>query len=155
MKHLAPEGPVYQAGTLSGNPLAVAAGRAMLACLRDGTVYNQLESLGERLRAGMERNIRELGAPATWASIASLGCLYFRADPVRSWTEAKEADTKRFGIYFREMLRQAIYVAPSQFEAGFLSAAHTEEDVDRIIAASRQAMTVALAEIETTQERHR
>jgi glutamate-1-semialdehyde 2,1-aminomutase len=144
MQHLAPEGPVYQAGTLSGNPLAVAAGRAMLACLRDGAVYKRLESLGERLSAGMKRNIRELGASATWISIASLGCLYFRPGPVRTWSEAKEADTKRFGVYFREMLRQGIYLAPSQFEAGFLSAAHTEEDVDQVIAASRQAMTAAM-----------
>lgn len=144
MKSLAPEGPVYQAGTLSGNPLAVAAGRAMLSCLRDGTVYKRLEFLGERLRAGMERNVRALGVPATWISIASLGCLYFRPGPVRSWSEAKEADTKRFGVYFREMLRQGIYLAPSQFEAGFLSAAHTEADVDRVIAANRQAMMVAL-----------
>ncbi len=152
MKSLAPEGPVYQAGTLSGNPLAVAAGRAMLACLRDGAVYKKLESLGERLRAGMERNIRALGAPASWISIASLGCLYFHAGPVRSWAEAKRADTKRFGIYFCEMLRQGIYLAPSQFEAGFLSAAHTDEDVDEIIAAGGQAMTVALAEIKATEE---
>jgi glutamate-1-semialdehyde 2,1-aminomutase len=145
MKHLAPEGPVYQAGTLSGNPLAVAAGRAMLACLRDGTVYKQIEARGERLREGMERNIRELGAPAAWISIASLGCLYFHPGPVRRWAEAKEADTKRFGVYFREMLRQGIYLAPSQFEAGFLSAAHTEDDVDRVIAASRVALSTALA----------
>lgn len=145
MKHLAPEGPVYQAGTLSGNPLAVAAGRAMLACLRDGSLYKQLESRGERLRAGMEHNIRELGAPVSWISIASLGCLYFHPGPVRSWAEAKEADTKRFGIYFREMLRQGIYLAPSQFEAGFLSTAHTEDDVDRVIAAGRVAMEAAFA----------
>jgi glutamate-1-semialdehyde 2,1-aminomutase len=146
MKHLAPEGPVYQAGTLSGNPLAVAAGRAMLACLRDGAAYRTLELLGERLRAGMERNIRELDAPATWVSIASLGCLYFCPGPVRSWTEAKEADRKRFSVYFREMLRQGIYLAPSQFEAGFLSTAHTAADVDRMVAASRLAMAAALSE---------
>jgi glutamate-1-semialdehyde 2,1-aminomutase len=147
MRQLAPEGPVYQAGTLSGNPLAVAAGRAMLAALRVGGVYGRLESLGARLRAGMERNITELDAPATWISIASLGCLYFHPGPVRSWAEAKHADTKRFGVYFREMLRQGVYLAPSQFEAGFLSAAHTEEDIDRVIAASHQAMTVALSEV--------
>ena len=71
---------------------------------------------------------------------------------MRSWAEAKRADTKRFGIYFCEMLRQGIYLAPSQFEAGFLSAAHTDEDVDEIIAAGGQAMTVALAEIKATEE---
>ncbi len=146
MKQLAPEGPVYQAGTLSGNPLAVAAGRTMLALLRDGSAYRTLESLGERLRRGMERNIRELGAPVTWNSIASLGCLYFHEGPVRNWTEAKASDTRRFGVYFREMLRRGVYLAPSQFEAGFLSVAHTESDVDLIVDAARQAMEVALGE---------
>jgi glutamate-1-semialdehyde 2,1-aminomutase len=146
MKHLAPEGPVYQAGTLSGNPLAVAAGRAMLALLRDGTAYRQLEALGVRLREGIEGNIHMLGVPATYTGIASLGCLYFLSEPIRNWGEAKQADTARFRRYFREMLRLGVYLAPSQFEAAFLCTAHTDEEVDWIIAANRRALTAAFEE---------
>ena len=143
MRQLAPEGPVYQAGTLSGNPLAMAAGMAMLEQLRDGTVYQRLEVLGRRLGEGMRAIVAESATPATWISIASIGCLYFHRGPVRSWAEARNADTARFGVYFGEMLRQGIYLAPSQFEAGFLSAAHTEEDVDRILDANRRAVAAA------------
>jgi glutamate-1-semialdehyde 2,1-aminomutase len=146
MKHLAPDGPVYQAGTLSGNPLAVAAGRTMLELLKDGSVYRRLESLGGRLREGIEGNIRALGAPVSYTGIASLGCLYFRPAPVGNWDEAKQSDTERFRRYFREMLRLGIYLAPSQFEAGFLCAAHTEDEVDRIVAANRRALAAAYEE---------
>ncbi len=146
MRRLAPEGPVYQAGTLSGNPLAVAAGRAMLAHLRDGSVYGKLEALAARLRAGVEKNLRDLGAPATYIGIGSLGCLYFKTGPLTNWEEVKSADTRRFGIYFHEMLNRGIYLAPSQFEAGFLCAAHTEEEIDGIVEASREALGVAFGE---------
>jgi glutamate-1-semialdehyde 2,1-aminomutase len=146
MKHLAPEGPVYQAGTLSGNPLAVAAGRATLALLKDGAIYRRLEGLGRRLREGIEENIRGLGVPVTYAGIGSLGCLYFRAAPIRSWDDAKQADTARFRRYFREMLQLGVYLAPSQFEAAFLCAAHTEEDVDWIVGSNRRALAIAFEE---------
>jgi glutamate-1-semialdehyde 2,1-aminomutase len=146
MKQLAPQGAVYQAGTLSGNPLAVAAGRTMLRLLKDGSVYKRLEALGKRLREGVEANVRRLGLPVTYSGIASLGCLYFHAGPIRNWADAKQADTERFRVYFREMLRRGVYLAPSQFEAAFLSAAHTEEDVDRIVQANGEALALAFEE---------
>jgi glutamate-1-semialdehyde 2,1-aminomutase len=146
MEHLAPSGPVYQAGTLSGNPLAVAAGRAMLGLLKDGTAYRSLEALGQRLRGGIEENIRSLGVPVSYTSIASIGCVYFRRGPIRNWGDAKQADTDRFRRYFREMLRLGVYLAPSQFEAAFLCAAHTEEDIDWIVAANRRALAAAFEE---------
>jgi glutamate-1-semialdehyde 2,1-aminomutase len=144
MERLAPEGPVYQAGTLSGNPLAVAAGRAMLSLLRDGSVYRRLEGLALRLRNGLEKNILDLGAPVTYAGIGSLACLYFSTGTPRGWEDVKKADTRRFGVYFNEMLNRGIYLAPSQFEASFLSAAHGEEEIDAIVAASRESLAVAL-----------
>lgn len=146
MEQLAPSGPVYQAGTLSGNPLAVAAGRAMLGLLKDGAVYRVLEGLGRKLREGIEQNIRSLSLPACATGIASIGCVYFLAGPVRSWDDAKRADTGRFRRYFREMLRLGVYLAPSQFEAAFLCAAHTEEDIDWIVAANRRALLAAFEE---------
>jgi glutamate-1-semialdehyde 2,1-aminomutase len=146
MRHLAPDGPVYQAGTLSGNPLAVAAGMAMLRALRDGAAYAKCEALGARLRDGIRANIRDLGLPASYPAIASLGCLYFKRGPLRDWDEVKDADTSRFARYFHEMLRRGIYIAPSQFEASFVSAAHTEGEIDEIIGASREALLVAYRE---------
>jgi glutamate-1-semialdehyde 2,1-aminomutase len=118
----------------------------MLAHLRDGSVYRKLEALAARLRAGVEKNLRDLGAPATYVGIGSLGCLYFETGPLRNWEEVKSADTRRFGLYFHEMLNRGIYLAPSQFEAGFLCAAHTEAEIDAIVAASREALGVAFGE---------
>jgi len=143
MKELAPDGPVYQAGTLSGNPLAVSAGQAMLRALEDGSVHARLDELAGRLRAGIEKNIAELEAPVTLVSIASLSCLYFRPEAPRNWQDAAASDTERFGSYFREMLGRGIWLAPSQFEAAFVCAAHTEEQVDRIIAANRESLAAA------------
>ena len=140
MTMVAPEGPVYQAGTLAGNPLAVAAGIAMLRALRDGSVFRKLEALGARLAEGTLRNLRELGGSAVHVGIGSLSCLYFLPSEPRSWDEVKGADTHRFAAYFHEMLRRGIYLAPSQFEASFLSAAHTEEDIDRLLDAQRGAL---------------
>jgi glutamate-1-semialdehyde 2,1-aminomutase len=147
MRQLAPEGPVYQAGTLSGNPLAVAAGRAMLGRLKDGEVYRKLETLAARLREGIEKNLCDFGAKATYVGIGSLGCLYFKTGPFGGWEDVKDADTTRFGVYFGEMLRRGIYLAPSQFEAGFLCAAHTEAEVDEIVGASRESLAVAMGEV--------
>lgn len=145
MAHLAPAGPVYQAGTLSGNPLAVAAGKAMLAHLKDGAVHAAIERLGTRLADGMRSLAREIcGDEATYVGIGSLGCLYFARAPLRSWEDAKRADTGRFGRFFHSMLDQGIYMAPSQFEAAFVSAAHTEDDVDRILEAARVALGHAM-----------
>ena len=128
MSRLAPAGDVYQAGTLSGNPLATAAGLSVLRRLRDATVYDELERLGERLEDGLSPfgRVQRVGAMLT---------LFLRDEPVRNYDEAREADAERYGALFRHLLERGIYVAPSQFEALFLSLAHTDEDVDRTVEA--------------------
>ena len=128
MERLAPAGDVYQAGTLSGNPLATAAGLAVLRRLRDGAVYDELERLGARLEEGLTPfgRVQRVGAMLT---------LFCREEPVRDYDDAAASDTERYGALFRHLLRRGIYVAPSQFEAMFVSLAHTDADVDRTIEA--------------------
>jgi glutamate-1-semialdehyde 2,1-aminomutase len=112
----------------------------MLSLLKDGSVYRRLEELAARLREGIEKNIENTGAGACYPSIASLGCLYFRDRVPHNWQQAAETDSARFAVYFREMLRRGIYLAPSAYEAGFLCAAHTEQQIDRIIQANGEAL---------------
>jgi glutamate-1-semialdehyde 2,1-aminomutase len=132
MSKVAPAGPVYQAGTLSGNPLAVAAGLAMLRHLEaHPEVYGQLEARAERLCAAAPAGV-------TVNRVGSMFTFFFTDGPVTDWESAKRCDTARFGQFFRGMLDQGIYLAPSQFEAAFLSAAHTDEDIDRTIEAANQ-----------------
>jgi glutamate-1-semialdehyde 2,1-aminomutase len=146
LRRISPEGDVYQAGTLSGNPLAMAAGLAML----DGIdavpdLYGELESLGARLERGVNGAISSLGLGdrVCFQRVGSMFCLYFAKGPVRSFDDAARADTERFAAYFRALVERGISVAPSAFEAGFLSAAHTEADVDRFAACAREALAVA------------
>lgn len=130
MEVVAPVGSVYQAGTLSGNPVAMAAGIAQLTYLKDHPeVYSQLSAMGTMLYGGMEQMCRELKLPYQVNHVGSLGCMFFTSGPVVNYTSAKTSDTELFRDYFRHMLENGIYTAPSQFEAMFLSAAHTEEDV--------------------------
>jgi glutamate-1-semialdehyde 2,1-aminomutase len=128
MDRLAPSGDVYQAGTLSGNPLATAAGLAVLRRLRDGAVYEELERRGARLEAGLAPHgrLQRVGAMAT---------LFMTDTAVRNFEDAQACDTERYGALFRHLLAQGIYVAPSQFEAMFLSLAHSDEEIDRTIQA--------------------
>ena len=128
MDRLAPSGDVYQAGTLSGNPLATAAGLAVLHRLRDGAVYEELERRGARLEAGLAPHgrVQRVGAMAT---------LFMTDSAVRNFEDAQACDTERYGALFRHLLAQGIYVAPSQFEAMFLSLAHGDEEIDRTIQA--------------------
>jgi glutamate-1-semialdehyde 2,1-aminomutase len=134
MSVLAPLGPVYQAGTLSGNPLAMAAGLKTMELLERPSVYVRLEALGARLEAGLR------AAGATQVNrVGSMFTAFFAEDPVVDYASAKKSDTARFGRYFRAMLERGIYLAPSQFECGFLSLAHTDDDVDRTVAAAREA----------------
>ncbi len=128
MGQLAPSGDVYQAGTLSGNPLATAAGLSVLRRLRDETVYEDLEQRGRRLEEGLQPygRVQRVGAMLT---------LFLREEPVRNYEEARAADTERYGALFRHLLERGIYVAPSQFEAMFVSLAHSDEDVDRTVEA--------------------
>jgi glutamate-1-semialdehyde 2,1-aminomutase len=131
MNKVAPAGPVYQAGTLSGNPLAVAAGLATLKRIQNESPYPQLEKMGSRLEAGLRRE------GVTINRVGSMFTVFFTDGPVTDFATAKISDTNRFKTYFQSMLRQGIYLAPSQFEAAFISVAHTIEDVDRTIAAAQ------------------
>ncbi len=138
MDMLAPVGPVYQAGTLSGNPLAMAAGIAALNLLTEGDCYAKLEHLGSLLENGMKENARRAGIPIQFNRVGSMFCTYFTDKPVRNLTEAMQSDRKLFAQYFHKMLENGVYLAPSQFEAGFLSTAHTEEDIEKTLAAAKK-----------------
>jgi glutamate-1-semialdehyde 2,1-aminomutase len=140
MDCLAPVGPVYQAGTLSGNPVAMAAGIAALEELGASGAYEKLERLGFRLEAGMKTAAAEAGVAVRFNRCGSMFCGYFTSEPVHNLADAMKSDREWFKKYFHGMLEQGVYLAPSQFEAGFLSAAHTEEDVDRTVAAAGKAM---------------
>jgi len=127
MRHVAPDGPMYQAGTLSGNPLATAAGLATLRTLQDAPdTYDDLESLGRILDVGFEELISGRGFPLRWQRVGAMGTLFFRSDPVTKWDEADDQDTERFSAFFQGMLRRGHYLPPSAFEVLFLSTAHTE-----------------------------
>ncbi len=141
MEQISPVGPVYQAGTLSGNPLATAAGLSMLTRIdEDEGIYDRLEALGARLQAGLEDALADAGVEGTVPRVGSMLCLYFSERPVRRWSDAAAADAEKFRRYFHAMLDAGIYLAPSAFEAGFISAAHTEDDIDATIAAAREAI---------------
>ncbi len=130
MEVVSPVGNVYQAGTLSGNPVAMAAGLAQLTYLNEHPeIYTELERKGKVLYGGMEKFCRENGLPCQVNHVSSLGCLFFTPDPVTDYASAKKSDTEAFKNYFRYMLDSGIYIAPSQFEAMFLSAAHTDEEL--------------------------
>ena len=136
MELVSPVGKVYQAGTLSGNPIAMAAGLTQLKYLYEHPeVYTELEKKGERLYGGMEKIMAEKGLPYHVNHEASLGSLFFTQQEVVDYTSAKSADIKAFSEYFKGMLAQGIHLAPSQFEAMFLSVAHTDEVIDRTLEA--------------------
>ena len=140
MDVLAPDGPVYQAGTLSGNPLAMAAGLATLEELKTGAVHEQLETIGTRLETGLNAAAEKAGIPVITQRAGSMSCLFFTEQPVHNLAEAMKADRERFKKYFHGMLAEGVYLAPSAFEAAFLSAAHTEADIDSTIAAAEKVM---------------
>jgi glutamate-1-semialdehyde 2,1-aminomutase len=140
MEQIAPSGPVYQAGTLSGNPLAMAAGIATLSILRGRGVYAALERKGAYLEAGTAANLAKTGVRAVQNRVGSLSCLFFTSTPVRDFTSAKSADTKRYARYFTGLLKGGVYLAPSQFEASFVSLAHSAADLDRTLAVQRRVL---------------
>ena len=142
MNQVAPLGPVYQAGTLSGNPLAMRAGIAVLRELADVSAYARLARLSDRFSFGLKKVIEGVALPLGLNSFGSLSTLFFTEQPVQNYAGAKKSDTKRYGQFFRQMLDRAIFLAPSQFEAAFVSAAHAEEDIDRAIAAARDSLGV-------------
>ncbi len=146
MNQVAPLGPVYQAGTLAGNPLAMRAGIATLRQLRDPELYKRVNEEAGRLVAGLRQALTESGIAGQVNAVGSLATVFFAEDPVRNYSEAKRSDTKRYARFFREMLDRGIFLAPSQFEAVFVSAAHTSEDITRTIAAAREALEGIAAE---------
>lgn len=144
MELVAPSGPMYQAGTLSGNPLAMAAGYEMLSILSSQkSLYKILERRSQMLEEGIRENLRILGTPFQFNRVGSMFTLFFANKEVVDYDTAKTSDTKLFAQYFSEMLKQGIYLPPSQFEAAFVSTAHTESDIERTIEANRKALMKA------------
>lgn len=140
MDYLAPLGPVYQAGTLSGNPLAMAAGMAALDELAGSNGYARLEALGEQLEAGMVAAAKSAGVAVQWKRIGSMFCGYFTDRPVWNLADAMHSDRSRFAKFFHGMLEAGIYLAPSQFEAGFISTAHTAADIETTVATAAKVL---------------
>ena len=145
VRMMAPEGPVYQAGTLSGNPLAVAAGLATLRELQSGELYAELDSKAASLAAGLAEAAEKAGVPVTINRAGSMLTVFFTDAPVTDFASAARSDTRRYGTFFRACLRNGVMLAPSQFEAAFVSTAHTNEDIAQTIDRSRQAFHDALA----------
>ncbi len=139
MSEVAPLGKVYQAGTLSGNPVAMAAGLCSLRSLQEQpSIYQQMESRGKRLAQGLRAIFKETEIPVTVNQVGSLCCLYFTEGPVNNYADAKRSDTERYKRYFNAMLEQGIYLSPSQFEALFLSAAHSADQIEWVLKAVQE-----------------
>ncbi len=138
MSMISPKGSVYQAGTLSGNPVAMAAGLTQLTILKNTpAVYETVNELGEYFRTEMRKAAAELNVPVTVTGVGSLACIFFTPNPVQNYTDAKTSDTAAFAKYFLHMLDKGFYFAPSQFEAIFFSAAHTKADIDAVVSEAK------------------
>lgn len=140
MEQVAPVGPVYQAGTLSGNPVAVAAGIQMLTILRDENPYAGLEAKMNEITDALAEAAGCRGVGVQINRIGSMMTAFFTDTPVTDYATAKTSDTQRYAAFFSAMLENGVYLAPSQFEAGFVSTAHTSEDIEKTIAASEKAL---------------
>jgi glutamate-1-semialdehyde 2,1-aminomutase len=146
MDLVAPLGPMYQAGTLSGNPLAMAAGYAQLRYLKEHkSLYQQIDQLSAELVAGIATAAKSAGVPMTYNRVGSMFTWFFTPGPVTDWNSASKSDTEAFGRFFRNMLDSGVYLPPSQYEAAFLGAAHTADDVQKTIAAAKQAFAMVAA----------
>lgn len=141
MSMIAPAGSVYQAGTLSGNPLAMTAGIKTLELLQKDGTYEQLERITKKLTDGLLNIAKETGNAACGGQISAMFGLFFTAGPVHNYEDAKQSDTTKFGHFHRRMLERGIYLAPSQFEAGFTSLAHTDEDIDQTLTAAKAVLS--------------
>lgn len=141
MSMVAPAGPVYQAGTLSGNPLAMTAGIKTLQLLQKPGTYEYLERITQKLAAGLVQIAKDTGHAGCGGHISAMFGLFFTSDPVHNYEDAKKSDTAKFGRFHRGMLERGIYLAPSQFEAGFSSLAHTEEDIEQTLAVARDVLS--------------
>ncbi|MBN3948755.1 MAG: glutamate-1-semialdehyde 2,1-aminomutase [Nostoc sp. NMS7] len=141
MSMVAPAGPVYQAGTLSGNPLAMTAGIKTLELLQKPGTYEYLERITKKLADGLLQIAKETGHPVCGGQISAMFGLFFTSGPVHNYEDAKKSDTAKFGRFHRGILERGVYLAPSQFEAGFTSFAHTEEDIEQTLAVARDVMS--------------
>jgi glutamate-1-semialdehyde 2,1-aminomutase len=139
MEAVAPAGPMYQAGTLSGNPLAMTAGLVTLQELRKPGVFEGIAAQTERLCRGIGQAAQEAGVPVYQTRVGTMFCSYFAQDPVTDYATAQQSDTAAFGRFFQAMLEAGIYLAPSQFEAGFTSTAHSDEAIDATVNAAQRA----------------
>jgi len=139
MNNVAPAGPVYQAGTLSGNPLSMTAGLVTLRRLRDKSIYEQLERASAKLCNGVAAAARDAGIPTITNRVGSMWTTFFTNEPVVDWDSANKSDRARYGKFFHAMLDEGVYLAPSQFEAGFVSVTHTDNVIDQTIEAARKA----------------
>jgi glutamate-1-semialdehyde 2,1-aminomutase len=140
MEHIAPAGPVYQAGTLSGNPVAMTAGIAVLKVLKNKAIYEELEKKAQRLADGLAEAAKKANVPVTSNRVGSMMTTFFTNQPVTDYDSAKTADTQQYAKFFRAMLQRGTYFAPSQFEAAFVSTAHSDEDIRQTLAAAEEAM---------------
>src|SRR5262245_49502430 len=142
MERIAPLGPVYQAGTLSGNPLAVTAGLTILKLLRELNPYEELERRGARLEQGLREAAAEADVAARVNRVGSMLTAFFTDGPVTDWPSVKKSDADRYARFFRAMLDEGVYLAPSQFECAFVSLGHTDELVEKTIESARSALNV-------------
>ncbi|MDQ3668135.1 MAG: glutamate-1-semialdehyde 2,1-aminomutase [Acidobacteriota bacterium] len=139
MRNIAPSGPIYQAGTLSGNPLSMTAGLITLRRLRDHSIFERLERASANLCGGLSAAAKDAGVASITNRVGSMWTGFFNREPVTDWTTANRSDRKLFGRFFHAMLDEGVYLAPSQFEAGFVSLAHDDKIIDRTISAAREA----------------
>jgi len=139
MEHMAPSGPIYQAGTLSGNPLAMIAGITALKILQEGDVYQKLEEKSAKLASGLAEAAKDANAQVSFNRVGSMLCTFFTEEKVVDYDTASTSDTQKYARFFQNMLSEGIYLAPSQFETAFVSLAHADEDIDKTIEASYSA----------------
>ena len=142
MRQVAPLGPMYQAGTLSGNPLAMTAGLETLKILKEPGVFESIAARAEKLGRGIGAAAQKAGAPVYQTQVGTMFCAYFTPSAVVDWDTAAQSDTETFARFFNAMLQQGVYLAPSQFEAGFMSLAHTDEVIEETIAAAERAFAI-------------
>jgi glutamate-1-semialdehyde 2,1-aminomutase len=139
MNNIAPAGPIYQAGTLSGNPLSMTAGLVMLRRLRDKSVYDLLEDSSRKLVEGLATAARDAGVTTVANRVGSMWTSFFTGEPVTNWETANRSSREQYGKFFHAMLEEGVYLAPSQFEAAFVSLAHTDDIIDQTVNAARNA----------------
>jgi len=147
MDHISPVGSVYQAGTLSGNPLAMAAGNEMLDLLSQEGIYETLEQKSAKLCEGLKQNVEALGIQAQFTRVGSMFSMFFTEQEIVDFETVKSCDTDFFGRYFNGLLEEGVYIAPSQFEAGFMSVVHSDEEISLTLEASRKALTAARGQL--------